>query len=149
MSRARTGFSLVEVMIVVAIIAILAAIAIPNFMIMQLKAKRSEVATVINGIRTCEMEHSAVFGEYVTTPTAPREDAALDKSQVPWVTSPEWTLLGFVPDGALRGNYSVVSTPSDFVVYGHADVDDDGELVMYTATSSIEVVLDPAYAAVY
>jgi Tfp pilus assembly protein PilE len=39
-------------MIVVAIIGILAAIAIPNFQRIQLKSKRAEVAPNVDGIRT-------------------------------------------------------------------------------------------------
>jgi type IV pilus assembly protein PilA len=61
--KGKKGFTLIELMIVVAIIGILAAIAIPNFLNYQCKAKQSEAKTNLGSIATCE---EAYFAEYDT-----------------------------------------------------------------------------------
>src|SRR3954470_6063139 len=48
LSKKRAGFTLVEIMIVVAIIALLAAIAVPGFLRAR---KRSQAAKVLNDLR--------------------------------------------------------------------------------------------------
>ncbi|HEY3347566.1 MAG TPA: prepilin-type N-terminal cleavage/methylation domain-containing protein [Nitrospirota bacterium] len=65
--HSKKGFTLIELMIVVAIIGILAAIAIPNFLKYQAKSKQAEAKTNLKGIFTSEV---AYFGEnniYATT----------------------------------------------------------------------------------
>jgi len=66
MVRRVRGFTLIELMIVVAIIGILAAIAIPNFLKFQCKSKQSEAKTNLSGIFTAE---KAFFGEYTSYST--------------------------------------------------------------------------------
>ncbi len=61
--QSQKGFTLIELMIVVAIIGILAAIAIPNFLAYQARAKQSEAKTNLGGIYTSEVGY---FGEYST-----------------------------------------------------------------------------------
>src|SRR4051812_33310338 len=57
---AQRGFTLIELMIVVAIIGILASIAIPNFIRFQAKAKQSEAKTNLKAVFTAE---KAYYGE--------------------------------------------------------------------------------------
>ena len=53
------GFTLIELMIVVAIIGILAAIAIPNFMTYQAKARQSEAKVNLGGMFTTATSYFA------------------------------------------------------------------------------------------
>jgi type IV pilus assembly protein PilA len=64
MLKNKKGFTLIELMIVVAIIGILAAIAIPNFMNYQCKAKQSEAKTVLGNIRVAQEAYRAEYDTY-------------------------------------------------------------------------------------
>ena len=55
---------MIELMIVVAIIGILAAIAIPNYLKYQAKAKQAEVKSNIKGIYTVETTYFSEHNEY-------------------------------------------------------------------------------------
>ncbi|HZD13382.1 MAG TPA: prepilin-type N-terminal cleavage/methylation domain-containing protein, partial [Candidatus Binatus sp.] len=63
--KGQKGFTLIELMIVVAIIGILAAIAIPNFLQYQLKSRQSEAKTNLQAIKTSEVSFQAERGCYV------------------------------------------------------------------------------------
>ena len=63
--KGQKGFTLIELMIVVAIIGILAAIAIPNFLTYQLKSRQAEAKTNLQAIKTSEVAFQAERGCYV------------------------------------------------------------------------------------
>lgn len=65
----KKGFTLIELMIVVAIIGILAAIAIPNFMNYQCKAKQSEAKSNLGNIRSMEEAYYAEYDTYAGVAT--------------------------------------------------------------------------------
>ncbi len=63
-SLPAAGFTLIELMIVVAIIAILAAIAIPNFIKFQARSKQAEVKTNLKAMLTAQKGYYAANDGY-------------------------------------------------------------------------------------
>jgi prepilin-type N-terminal cleavage/methylation domain-containing protein len=61
MRRKQAGFSLIELLIVVAIILIVTAIAVPSFLQARMSANESSAVTSIHAVNTSEISYSSTY----------------------------------------------------------------------------------------
>lgn len=121
----------------VALVCMGSAMAVPNFVAMQLKSKRAELPANVESIREAELAYHARTGTYLAV-SSEREAAGEMPGAAPrpWRGGSGWDELGWSPDGDVRGAYWVELTATGFVAFGLADIDGDGEPSIYAATES-------------
>ena len=146
----QKGFTLIELMIVVAIIGILAAIAIPNFMTFRLKAKTSEAKSNLGSIRTCEEAYKAEKDIYYAVTRYP--SAAATGTSDLWVESVTgFSAIGFTPSGRVYYDYLVDSIDvnnTTFTAHAWGDLDDDDVEAHHTITE-LRDLENPTGGSVY
>ncbi len=65
MKNRKEGFTMVEVLVTITILAVAAAIAIPNFSKAKFSSRKNEAITYLRGIRTAEKMYWAKWKTYV------------------------------------------------------------------------------------
>lgn len=136
-NRRRGGFTLIELMITVALIGVLSATAIASFRFYQLRSKRSEAALNLAALRTTQLAYFHEAGGFVPAPSSPglgvpgpdkQNWQAVGFSPIPGAG---FDLLGWVPEGQTYYDYdtnavNIGPNGAYFTAAAYGDTDGDG-----------------------
>ena len=154
MNRSR-GFTLIELMIVVAIIGVLAAVAIPSFRNYQLSSKRTEAYANLSALAKAQKGYFAEFNEFVPVLTEPATTLGVPPTSTTrskaGIVNSDFRTIGWVPDGDVFYDYDT-ATPTDpgqgtctcteacFTASAYGDLDGDGlfSVMVYVHPDAIE-----------
>lgn len=142
----RRGFTLVELMIVVVILGLLAAIAVPAFSRYVKRGKTAEATASVSSMyrlqlayyeNTQERSSTTTFATCETLPTAAPSASKYPSSVTLWMGSSTWNSLGFVIDRPHYYQYSTDGSSSGFTARAVGDIDGDTVLSTFERSGII------------
>lgn len=123
------GFSLVELLIVVAIILVIAAIAVPNFMRSRIAANQASAVGSLRTLSTAEFTYASTYGKGYSATLGylgpPSLGAVSDATHAGIVDN---TLSGTATDGS----DAMTSTKSGYVFTYSPGLEINGQILFYT-----------------
>ena len=124
--RWASGFSILELMAVLAIVGLMAAIAVPVFRVYQLRSKSAEAKTNLGSLRVLEESYFSVHDKYLAA--APEPPVIPGASSTVFNPNTAFTTLGFKPEGRVYFSYgvAVAADASGYTADAAADIDADG-----------------------
>lgn len=130
------GFTLIELMIVVAIVGILASVAVPAFRLMTDRAKASERGEMVRAIKSSLSAlwvKDGTFGPNVTGDWNPHLPLARTRRPF-YLGDAGWNRLDLAVEGALYYSYSFVADDGPLPTYtitAEGDIDGNGDVYVW------------------
>ena len=124
------GFTLLELMLVVALIGVITTIALPTFQRFKLRSRSAEAGTNLAAIRVAQRGYFAEYSAFVSASASPAtHGGATGQGFVD--TTGRFALLGWEPEGKVFFQYAVAVSGVGFTADAAADLDTDGTVQVW------------------